>query len=888
MSTHDLNPETLLDHAIAEVRDDLPDPTVEREAAARVWERLSRQAPAAPGRGTAPAEHIRSCADYQSLIPSYLAGELPAARVLLLEDHTRECIPCRKALKAARSGEPVRARRRGARPSSDASTPSRIWLALAASLLLVAGLAGALALSGVFGGPELGARVAAVEGSLLRLDGERALPLELGAEIAEGEVLRTTRGSRAVVRLGDGSQVEVRERSELSFDRGRRGTTVRVDRGDIIVEAAKQHDGHLYVATDDCLVSVTGTIFSVSHGTKGSRVSVIEGAVTVEENRGETVLHPGDQIATRQALGSVPVEQEVAWSRNRERYAELLAELKALDEELQRTLAATGLRYDSRLLRAVPADTAIYLAMPNLSDELAEMYASFERRLADSEVLARWWQERVGEGGFDAHLEEVVGHVRDLGAHLGEEIVVALSLGEDGDPEGLLVLAEVVRPAAFAAVLADEVERLNAQAGGHLPLVVVADPSTAAAVDGAALYLWPAGDVFAAATDLARLRELAAILAAPGSEPFAGTSFYTSLAEAYGQGAQWLAGVDVGRILAGATGGDGDDDARALEFTGLRDVEHLIIERKARDETVHTGAVLSFADVRRGAASWLAAPAPMGSLEFLSADTNLAAAFVVEDPATILEETFRFVEATDPDFRGELDRFQAEHGVDVLADLAAPLGGEMAFALDGPALPKPAWKVVAEVYDPAGLERALEWAVEQVNGSQVAQGEEPGLSHSCQETGGRTYCVIGFSAGGQGSGAMEIHYTFEDGYLIAAPARGLLDRALQVRRSGYTLVDAPDFTALLPQDGYLNFSAVFYSNLGSLGDALMKAASGAGLPEEQRQALENLDLGSPVLTCAYGADDAIRLVSTSRGGLLTSRLGSLLGLSMFAADGVGH
>lgn len=870
MKNRELNPEALLEEAVTALREEAAGAEVARQAAARVLERLRREAGARPE--AASPEHIRSCADVQALIPAYLAGELPPARALLVEDHTRECIPCRKALKAARSGGRQRATRTAEpRPSS---APRWAWGALAAALTATLGLA-LFYLAGGLGGGEM-AQVRSLDGQLFRLTGEQAVSLAPGDAVDAREVVRTARGSGAVLRLADGSLVEVRERSELSLAPRRDGTAIRVTRGGIIVEAAPQREGHLYVATDDCLVSVTGTIFAVSHGTKGSRVSVVEGEVRVAQGRDETVLRPGQQVATRPGMAAVPVEEEVAWSRDGERYVALLRELKALDRELTRALARTGLRYDSRLLSLVPAETAIYAAMPNVSSELAEMHRLFQERLAGNELLADWWrQHAAGESGFEGQLAELVERIASLGEHLGEEIVVAVDLDEEAEPESPLLLAEVTQPAAFAAVLAAEVERINAEAGGEPRLILVSDPSQVEAGDGEAVYLWLAGDLFAAALGPDRLVELAAVIADPGASPFNATAFHQRLLEAYTHGAQWLVGVDLGHILARE-----EDDDGALAFSGLSQVEVLIVERKAAgDEVVHTGAVLSFRGERRGALAWLAAPAPMGSLDFISADANFAAAFVVEEPAIILAQVFAFVEATDPGFREELERFESEHGVRVIDDLAAPLGGEMAFALDGPALPEPAWKVVAEVYDPVRLQQAVEWAVAEYNRQAEAAGQPP-MGLAAEEAAGRTYHRLTLPEVGK-----EVHYTFDGGYLVAAPNRALVDRAIQVRDSRYGITDAPDFVALLPQDGYLDFSAMVFTSLGPLADSLLGAAEGLELTDEQRQAIDELDLGAPTLTCAYGEVDRIRLVSTGRGGLFGSRLGSLLGLGALAGLG---
>lgn len=892
MKKHTVNPDHLLDEAVAAMAAETPSPEMEARAAERAWERLAEEAAAlAPAAAVAEeaSTPLESCEDFQAEMPAYVSGELPEGRALLVADHSRECVPCRRAMKEARkaASAPAASRtpsRRPAAPARPAASTWQVWGRLAAVLVLMIGAAfGGYYVYDYFDTTPNIAQVASVDGNLFHVASTETRPLAVGASFAEGDVIRTGMGSGAVVRLGDGSLVEMRERSEIAVGDRMGETTIRVDRGSVIVEAAKQH-GKLYVATEDCLVSVTGTIFAVNHGVKGSRVSVVEGEVHVAQNRRETVLHPGDQVVTHAGLARTSVADEVAWSRNHDEYIALLRELKVLSDEWNEALASTVLRYDSRLVNLVPASTGIYVALPNLSDELVEMREIFNQRLSENPALARWWAERMGNSGMEENLNDALNRLQSLGQYLGEEVVVALAIEDDGEPKTPVILAEVVNPSAFAAVLEEEVARINAESEGE-PLVILADPSDASGTLEDGLYLWPAGDLFVAAPNPQRITEVAAVLAGSGQSGFVGTPFHTQLLEAYGQGAQWLAGIRVGDILTGAP--KGGDDAEALAFSGLSSVETLLIERKSEGDSVHTGAVLSFDGPRSGMASWLAAPAPMGSLDYISTEANFTAAFVVTEPASILEQTFAFVEANDPGFREELDRFEAEAGIRLIEDLAAPLGGEMAVALDGPALPKPAWKVVAEVYDPNAFVAAVEWGVDKAGRMADEKGADVHLSLTESQSGGRTF----YRLGGEGD-LFEIYFTFDGGYLVAAPTQALVEKALTVKASGYGLTDSDTFTNLLPQDGYVNFSALVYSNLGSLGRSLLSAAEGSGaLTEEQRDAIRELDLGSPSLTCAYGEEDRIRIVSNGQGGLLGSRLGGLLGLGILTghpgAEGPG-
>ena len=76
----------LLEKAVGQIRVEEPPAGAVTEASKRVLERLEAEGISASETSSA---RIESCEDYQALIPGYLAGELPEARRLLVEDHTR-------------------------------------------------------------------------------------------------------------------------------------------------------------------------------------------------------------------------------------------------------------------------------------------------------------------------------------------------------------------------------------------------------------------------------------------------------------------------------------------------------------------------------------------------------------------------------------------------------------------------------------------------------------------------------------------------------------------------------------------------------------------------------------------------------------------------------
>ncbi len=221
------------DRLVESIRTEAVPEEAVREACERVRERIESELGEAVAAG-----RLASCADFRSLFSAYRKGSLSEARRMLVEDHLHSCVTCRKAFQG--SGRVVTIPNVTNRSLGRRVVP---W-AMAAAAVVVLGIALRPAIQSgldrMMAPAGARATIASVQGELYRVtDGGLSL-ISAGALVAENEQIRTSKGSRAVVRLRDGSTVEMAERSDLRISERWSGKTVRLERGSVMVEAAKQ------------------------------------------------------------------------------------------------------------------------------------------------------------------------------------------------------------------------------------------------------------------------------------------------------------------------------------------------------------------------------------------------------------------------------------------------------------------------------------------------------------------------------------------------------------------------------------------------------------------------------------------------------------------------
>jgi hypothetical protein len=620
---------------------------------------------------------------------------------------------------------------------------------------------------------------------------------------------------------------------------------------------------------------VTGTIFSVNSGAKGARVSVIEGEVHVDNAGKAQVLRAGDQTTTHDSIERVPVREEIAWSRDAERYIRML---DAIRNQIDRQLAMPGNRYSTRLLDLVPGDTVLYVAIPNIGETLARANEILQENLQQNSELRGWWEQEQKESKRRQGLNQAIELMREFGSHLGDEIVIAAAANPkgSGEPEEPVLLAEVKDGGAFRGFLEGQLEKLDSE---RKHARIVDDPMNIASEGKDEFFIWVTGDLVAVSPRRDSLKSLAARVRQE-AKPFASTPFYAQIANLYRDGAGLVIAADLDRIVMQSL--RNEKGAAAAQQLGVTDLRYFIVEIKEKDGKPYNRAVVSFRENQRGVTSWLAQPGPMGALEFISPDAGLVAAFVVKEPTALVDDLFETLKKADEKAWEDLQRFQAEQGIDLRNDFVAPLGGEYAIALDGPVAPVPSLKAVIQVNDQRHLQQTLERMVEMINAELARQGKK-GLAWAQTESGGRVFYTLKSLDYG-----LEVNYTYAYGYFIAAPSRALVENAIKYKDSGHTLLGSPKFKATLPEDKQVSFSAMVYQNGSILAPAakIVSGAAGENSPLKFRAGIKGLPLDKAGLAYVYALNDRMIMSVNSEDGPIGLSPSDLLGLP--GTSGLGH
>lgn len=539
------------DQLLNNMRQEEPDAATVAVAQERVWNNLS----------AAPA-----CVQFRSEFPAYREGALPESHRILLEDHLTRCPGCRRVFNAV----PVvpmtvsPARRRFQVPR---------W-AIAAGVAALGLYLGRNALDETFAPSGPRATVASASGSLYALN---SAALANGAAIADGEVVRTAAGARAHLQLADGSLIELNERTELYLRAAWSGSTIHLERGDIIVRAAKQRNGYLKVVTRDAEAAVKGTIFTVSAGTAGSLVGVVEGSVAVKQPGVERLLKPGEQATTSEALSKVSVRDAVAWSDEKEKHFALLSELAAIEKQLPAQPARTS----SRAVSMLPPGVQIYAAIPNLGPSLNQAVTLVEQGSRDTAVLREWWSSSSASA-----MKQLVEKVRTLSPMLGEELVFLLLQSQE--------------PLLLVEVKAGQEEALTVELAKLIPA-----PAAFRIVNRMLLITDSAAHLNALSGQLGQ---------------GAGTPFAAELAKRYARGVAWILGADIGSAA------------------GSNQVRFVFAEQRTVQGSEENEATVHFNGPRQGIASWLASPGSSGSAEYASADAVAVFSAATRKPQQIIEE----------------------------------------------------------------------------------------------------------------------------------------------------------------------------------------------------------------------------------------------------------
>lgn len=495
-------------------------------------------------------------------------------------------------------------------------------------------------------------------------------------------------------------------------------------------------------------------------------------------------------------------------------------------------------REESRLLPLLPESTLVYVAAPNYGEAAHQALGIFQQELKENAQLRAWWQQ--GDMATEGpKIEQAVDRFYQLSQYLGDEIVISAASGGKEDPRFVL-LAEVRKPG-----LKDFLRQtLKEMAGKSNPSALVVDAAEFAAAKNLPSdqpIVLVRSDLVILAENLAALRKFNELQQHRDAD-FASTEFGQRLAKGYEGGATIVAGADFQRIFQLAS--TSIQKNPAFRRTGFSDMKYLVWERKNVAAQPVTQAELSFIGPRRGIASWLGAPGPMPSLDFVDPKATLAFTLLLKSPAQIFDDVRQLATASNPNGFAAIDQMGQQFGFSLRDDFFGRLTGEITIEIDR-ITPTPQFKFLLKTNDPPVLLAVLNklFAVSHITPGQV---EEDGV----------TYYTLPIPSA---NGPIEFAYAVVDDYVIIASSRDAVREAIRLHASGESLAKSDKLQAALPPGASGDMSALLYENPVAMAEITLSRFS----PGLAQSLARSQTTAPPVVMAGYGEETAIREIGRS-------------------------
>ena len=558
--------------------------------------------------------------------------------------------------------------------------------------------------------------------------------------------------------------------------------------------------------------------------------------------------------ASERAAETAPASPQDQLAKELEKYPGLKDELFVLLAKIREAVELPPARHESRLLPLMPESTMLYAAVPNYGNALHQALAAFQQELKESAVLRDWWRHSPASSGSPT-VEQTLEKLYQISQYLGDEI--ALSASIKGKDESVMFVAQVRKP-GIKPVLEDFARMTGGKSGPGFLVVSQQQLATLKAGQGKPVVL-VRPDLLVISPDGKGLRAFNRGLSQHGK--FAATPFGQRLAQSYQEGTGILAAANLQQLLADVP--VSGPDAQEFQKSGFADLKYLIWERKDVPGAAASQMELAFNGPRRGVASWLASPARLSGLDFVSPEASVAMALILKAPDQILGDIDAI---SGGKALAGLNMMRQQFNIDVQKDLLARLTGEIVLEMEGFPIPLPGaakamadpappqWKVILGLKDAEGLQQTIGRLADAL-GAMSPDGKGLLKRH---EREGFAYYTVTIPTSRE---ATEINYAIADGYLLVAPKADTLMDAMRFHQEGGSLARTSSFQGALPPGRSADASALVYQNLGPLLEIFLQRIS----PELARMAGNSGEKTPPSASVVYAEESSIRQFSGSSG-----------------------